>query len=1357
LSSTPRPATDISDPALADLLDELTARLQAGERLDEAEILRLHPNHAEQLRGLFPALRLLVDLSDSEPDSLRGLLGPIDGKDGTLGDYRILREVGRGGMGVVYEAEQISLGRRVALKVLPMAATMDPRHLQRFQNEARAVASLHHEHIVPVHAIGCERGLHYYAMQFIDGRTLAQTIVDLSSDGTNPDGSGAPLAAETSALARVSTHLTGQSLNRVRRAAELGVQAAETLEHAHALGIVHRDVKPGNLMIDGQGKLWVTDFGLARTASEHDLTMTGDVLGTLRYMSPEQALAKHGLVDHRTDIYSLGVTLYELLTLQPAVQGRDREEILRKIAFEEPPLPRQFNPAIPRELETVILKAITKEPSLRYQSAEELADDLRRFLSDQPVRARRTTTWQLLFRWRRRNPGVSAALAALAFVVVAGYALVAWGWQKEREARGKAQVAEANANDRAEQLKRSLYFQSIARADQEWWNNNVGRADQVLERCPPELRHWEWGYLKRLCHSEFQTLSGHEGEVMAVCFSPDGQTVASGSRDGTIRIWDLLEGKEILCLRGHSGDVLNVAFSPDGRRLASSSGDWAKGINGEVRIWDSATGQLVADFPQMKTMVASLAWSPDSRLLALAKFNGLVQLLDVEQRTERDFRGHTDSVKSVAFSPDGRTLASGSRDRTIRLWDIAIGVTTRTLTGHAGDVLCLAFNPSGSVLVSGGWDSTVRVWEVASGNLQRTLTAHQEIVTGAAYCPNGSEFATSSVDGTVRIWESNSWKELAALRGHNREVRSVAYSPGGTTLASVGWDRTIKIWDRTHGQQGQTFLMPLGQRRRIAYLPNGSRFVVASKSVLSQAFPGRLTVHDSRSGAEVAVLAERPDSFNCVAASPQSDLVASNWGSQIRIWNAQSGELLRTFAGHLGATNAIAFLANKSLIASGGEDGSVRLWSMDSGEPVAEYAADIGSIRTLAVSENDRWLAAAGKSGQIAIWDLRTSPANPVVRTFEGHRNEVSALVFQPLGSRLASASDDGTVRLWDPEGRAEPVELRGHVGAVTCLGFSSDGKRLASGGQDGAAVVWDVRDGQEALTLRRQLRGVSGVAFSPDGRVLAAVGNDYLEGKLWESSELSRDRSDQKLSWHLAEAEGAEAIRNQSAALFHLKCLVRLAPNNATYLTRRANQYACGGRWDAAIGDLARARELQPNSCDVWYQSAIAQLGSSDEDGFRRLMTEMVAHFGSTKSSGEASIMLYVAVLQPEPPAEPEALLALAELAAKSFAGNERILGATRYRVGQYAEALKAFEQASRQYGPRAWDWCFRAMCRQRLGQLVEAKADLKRAADWVAEADRHPPGTQMRSDVRWFHWQERVEVHRLLHEAETVLEISR
>jgi serine/threonine protein kinase len=442
----------LADPALAALIDAYTALRQAGGPADPEAFARNHPEHADTLRRLLPLLEVLDDLGNSSGSSRpRGVPEAL----GELGDFRLRREIGRGGMGVVYEAEQISLRRRVALKVLPFAAALDPRQLQRFQKEAQAAAHLHHTNIVPVHAIGLDRGFPFYAMQLIDGQSLAEVIRTLRHEGpSRPDTLRAALASEAS----------HQAPSYFRAVARLGVQAAEALDYAHEQGVIHRDIKPANLLLDSAGQLWVADFGLARFRAEPALSASGDVVGTLRYMSPEQALAKRALVDHRSDIYGLGVTLYEALTLEPAFPAVDREELLRQIAAGQPRPPRRINPALPTELETLVLKAMAPEPEGRYATAGEMADDLRRFLEDRPVLARKPSLGFRAARWARRHQPLMAAAVGVLLLALAGFitaTLLLWQAHQDKEKaliQARAGEAEARAQRRRaeENFRRAL-------------------------------------------------------------------------------------------------------------------------------------------------------------------------------------------------------------------------------------------------------------------------------------------------------------------------------------------------------------------------------------------------------------------------------------------------------------------------------------------------------------------------------------------------------------------------------------------------------------------------------------------------------------------------------------------------------------------------------------------------------------------------------------------------------------------------------------------------------------------------------------------------------------------------------------
>jgi serine/threonine protein kinase len=492
------PRAELDDPRVVEALDEYLAALENGRKPDRSGFLARHAEIAVALAECLEGMDALHEASASSPQAVGGPGLTPDWQPGTsLGDYRIIREVGRGGMGVVYEAEQLSLGRRIALKVLPFALTLDPRQLQRFKNEARAAAQLHHQHIVPVHAVGQERGVHFYAMQFIEGQSLAEVIHGLRQlagarrtaappaalthgRGTPRDEPTAPFVARSDApildsgvepVSALATAYSTSSAQFHRAVAQLGVQAAQALEHAHEFGVVHRDIKPANLLLDGRGHLWITDFGLAQFHADAGLTQTGDLLGTLRYMSPEQAGGQRVLVDHRTDVYSLGATLYELLTLRPPFDGADRQTLLHQILHDEPRPLRAIDRSLPIELETIVLKALAKIPADRYTTARELADDLERFLGHQPIRARRATTIQRFRKWARRHPSFVGACFVVLVLTAAGSMVSA---EVIRREQAKTQTAYELEQQRAREAEERFLLAREA-------------VDEMLQVCEQEL------------------------------------------------------------------------------------------------------------------------------------------------------------------------------------------------------------------------------------------------------------------------------------------------------------------------------------------------------------------------------------------------------------------------------------------------------------------------------------------------------------------------------------------------------------------------------------------------------------------------------------------------------------------------------------------------------------------------------------------------------------------------------------------------------------------------------------------------------------------------------------------------------
>jgi serine/threonine protein kinase len=611
------------DPRLDEPLREYLAALEAGQPVDRGEFLGRHPDIAAVLRECLDGMEFIHAAArqlchpgpDPNADGVPGALGECP--MASLGDYRVVCEVGRGGMGVVYEAVQISLERKVALKVLPFAAAIDPKQRQRFQREARAAAQLHHTNIVPVYAVGSERGVHYYAMQFIDGQTLAGVIAELRLQiAEGKTGQAAPpsrrsnackvqsATAPTVPVAALSTQRSAGDPAFYGTVARLGVQAALALEHAHHHGVVHRDIKPGNILVDERGNIWVSDFGLAHFQTEPGPTLSGDLAGTLRYMSPEQALTKHWLMDHRTDVYSLGATLYELLTLEPAFGGRDRQEILRQIAEVDPLPPRRRNRAIPVELETIVLKAMDKDPGRRYETAQALADDLGRYLADKPIRARRPTWRQVAVKWARRHRGIvwTATTAAVVGLLLGVAGLLASNLQIRQE-KAQAEAARQRADRNAQLAIRALNQVYLRVAEDRYPRN------PVLTPEDRDLLKLALGFYQEVAR-ENHADPGVQQSVVSACLRVGDIQARLGehglARDAVERALTL--GAQLAAERPADYDAraaLAEAHQSLGR-LLRQTGDVAGGLDRHLKALELCK-RLVRDFPSVPNARKMLA------------------------------------------------------------------------------------------------------------------------------------------------------------------------------------------------------------------------------------------------------------------------------------------------------------------------------------------------------------------------------------------------------------------------------------------------------------------------------------------------------------------------------------------------------------------------------------------------------------------------------------------------------------------------------------------------------------------------------------------------------------------------------
>ncbi len=1013
----------------------------------------------------------------------------------TLDDYQLLRVLGKGGMGVVYRARQRSANRIVALKVIRSDRLADLSEedrrewLDRFRTEAQAAARIEHENVVPVYDVGEEAGQPYYAMRFIEGKSLAE----LCRDG--------PLES--------------------RRSAKYLEPVARALHAAHAQGIVHRDLKPRNILVDTADHPWVTDFGLAKLFERDGaLTQTGRWLGTPPYMSPEQA-RDATRVGPGSDVYSLGATLYDLLTGRPPFQSADPVETLRQVREEDPVPVRRLNPAVPRDLETIALKCLQKESARRYATAAALADDLRRFLAGEPIEARPIGWMERLGKWIRRRPAAAALVAVIGVALLATLTGILWHssrLQKEVDRadserdraiheQGIATTLRAEAEGRELATRRHAYASDMKLAFQASEVAHLARMRELLESWRPssaqphDLRSFEWYHLWRLCHSEQQTLGQFSSRVTCLAVSPDGKSVAAGyshvaappdrtvriwnlttgqaeivlaiegqggasavafapnglmlataSPDGTVKLWDLAKRQVQAAFRDPGRGVRGLAFAPSGQTLAVASGD------GNVRLWDFTNDKVIATWGKLQQQVASLAYSPDGKTLAFGSFlaegrqrTGVIKLWDTASGQERaTLLGHGDEIKSLAFTPDGKTLASGSGDSLrdqevgeIILWDAVSGERRATLLGHRGAVLALAFAPHGKTLASAGVDST-RLWNGETGELQSIRKGHTDRVSGIGYAQDGQTLVSCSWDGTLKVWDAVNGPERPPLKGHTGWVRSLDLTRDGKLLATGGADGSVKLWNAQTGEE----LRDLKQKSGVTWV----QFAPDGLTVAAAYVDHTLRLYDVTGTLEPKVLQGHTGPILCMAYAPDGKMLASLGSDDtLRLWDLATGQAKVL---PLKAPRSLAFAPNGHLLVTGSHDGTVRLWNLAKlEEPIVTTKGHEMEIRAVAFAPNGQSFATGSDDTTVKIWDTATGKERGKL---VGHRKQVRAIAYAPDGKTLATGSWDGTVRLWDIETGRERISIQPPGQAIGCLAFAAEGGRLAAGRADGIILCWD-------------------------------------------------------------------------------------------------------------------------------------------------------------------------------------------------------------------------------------------------------------------------------------------------------------
>jgi len=1008
---------------------------------------------------------------------------------GSFGEYELLEEIARGGMGVVYKARQRKLGRTVAVKMILAGPLAGKEFVQRFRTEAAAAAILQHPNIVAIHDVGVHEGHHYFSMDYVEGQSLSQ--------------------------------LVGQQPLSPAKAARYVALIAEAIHYAHERGILHRDLKPSNVLIDSNDQPRITDFGLARRLDgESSLTISGQVLGSPNFMPPEQAGAKRGKVGRPSDVYALGGILYYLLTARAPFQAESLEGIITQVLNAEPVSPRLLNPSIPKDLETITLKCLDKEPSRRYQTAQELADELGRVLHHEPIRARPITQPEKLWRWCRRKPALATALGLALAALVIGLATTSWQWRRaERLAESERQGRIAG--------QRQLYVATMNLAQAAWEQNHVSRAKQLLEdtATAPE-RGFEWYYWQRQMHQELKALRGHSGPILAVAYSPDGQRIATGSADHTAKVWDAETGKELFPLKGHTAPVQSVAFSPVGQRIVTASWDktarvWdattgkllhileghrkeifsvAVSTNGQriatgsldhtARIWDATTGNSLLEFTNHAHGVWAVAFSPDGQRVVSGSWDKTARVWDANSKKELAvLANQSDAVFSAAFSPDGQSIVTGGKGGTVRLWDAWSGALRQTFDGHQRPVFSVSFSPDGRRIISGSDDQTARVWDAANGKLLRILKGHGSRIGSVAYSPDGQRIITGGgavrvspngedVDFTVgddnaaKVWDAIESREMNTLKANDAPVMSVDFSPDGKLIASGSLDGAARIWDLGSGRELWVHTNN-AMVRSVAFFPDGRRMVTGC-------WDHNATVWEVPTGKELFPLEGHTERLFSVAVSPDGYWIATgSWDSTVRLWEAASGRHVSIFRGHGARVYPVAFSRDSRRIVSGGGDGVARVWDVESRMErlPLEQKQHRGPIWSVAFSHNDRRIVTGSHGLSATVWDATTGEEQ---MTLDGHTAHMHAAVFSPDDSRILTASGDHTAKLWDSTTGQELLTLRGHTESVFSAVFSPDGQRIVTGSGDGTVKVWEAASKEQVAKWQEEERTATAVEQAP-------------------------------------------------------------------------------------------------------------------------------------------------------------------------------------------------------------------------------------------------------------------------------------
>jgi WD40 repeat protein/serine/threonine protein kinase len=1106
-----------------------------GERTEierHVETCRRCQEQLEQLTAYeganWPVLPVPWDDSQRPPEELALPRAGVPAIPG----YEIVRELGHGGQSVVYLACHGRLKRQVALKVIRPGAETNHSDLARFRVEAEAMARLKHPNIIPIYAVGEHEGRTYFVMEYAAGGSLRDRLDD------RPQPPDLPV--------------------------RLILTLAHAMHYAHQRGVIHRDLTPGNVLLaapaeppagdatdvtasdvpglDGVPK--VADFGLAKFLDERGLqtsvTLPGEALGTPRYMAPEQAAGRLSEIGTLTDVYSLGAILYRLLTGHAPFEGANKLEIIRKVQTELPAPPSTLQPSVPRDLELICLKCLEKEPGRRYASAKQLADELQRWLKGEPLRYTRPVgrlerTW----RWCRRNPALTAAalllltLVGLSTWVAADKINVADTLGAILKERDDSRTKELALAERSRLLETIALFNGLVPVHAErrmWWFGH--HLEVASELKAPDL--------ERICRLNLAAWSAHvsalkhcwraDSEILALAYSPDGQFVVTGSKQGIAQVWSTATWKPLGAPLIHQDPVNAVAFSPDGQLIATGSGGGIGPGNKDAgaRLWHTATGKMALPAPvhsgrSSRSAILALAFSPDGRTLITGSMDGNARLWDAATGKAGLVLNHQNSwINAVAFSPDGQTVLTGSGAPYLpgpgnaRIWEAATGKHRLEFADRNGGVLAATFNPDGKLVLTASNDGAARMWETETGKPVGPPLQHETAVCAAVFSPDGRTILTGARDNTARLWEKETGIAIGPALPHAGAVRALAFSPDGKTFLTGSTDKVARLWQTAPGTRTRVLLKSEDPTQgfrlhSIALSGDGKLLVtgIGKYSPLDKKKWGEAQLWDAATGKALGPPMYHDDWVLRVALNLDSKMLATaSIGTpglaaqgDAHLWDPVTGNHVRSLR-HPGWVTGLAFSPDGKRLLTGCTDNPyARLWDVVSGQLLRSFPHH-ATVTSVAFSPGGRQALTGSADGTAQLWDVDSG--QPVFTEPLRHPDRIGAVAFSRDGKFLFTAIGNaeqhwGEVRRWETETGKPIGRALQHYSAVLALAPSPDGQLVLTGSADRKAYFWDVGTGTPIGPPLHHGKQVLAVAYSPAGNTAVTASLDGT-AQVWQT-----------------------------------------------------------------------------------------------------------------------------------------------------------------------------------------------------------------------------------------------------------------